>query len=412
MNLEKRRGLKNSAKNRMQNKPRKIIVVSHNYEPVNTPQKPDPENRYFTYGFGGNMGRNLKKYLPGYEVEVWRLDGYTEGYNEGYTADVKFRIFPAIHRKNIFDFSFRFIRELKKEVRLNDPVIVCLHTHYWLTYIVLYFFKNAKIITTHHGDWSPFFRINKTTGLRKIKARLDMFFEKRLFRYIKHVFTIDLNQIPYFKMAYPGIKYTLWSNGVNIDHMKTISREEARKELGWSSDKKYILYIGKLYKYKQADDLIKTWQEIRKTRPDVELVIIGNTPNDPWEEFHKMAEESGAILLGRVLNVDLYKYFSAADVYVLFALRDDYFGGPGIATLESLACNTPVVSYAMRNYFGDNLSEIGEAPDTVEAHKDAILKVIDNPGNYKNMRSSIKKHYSYEAVYARLVPVLEELFKT
>src|SRR4030095_10078640 len=226
-----------------------------------------------------------------------------------------------------------------------------------------------------------------------------------------YVFTTDLNQIPYFRMANPDIKYFLWSTGVNFENMAQVPREQARKELGWSIDKKYILYVGKLYKYKQADDLIRIWQEIKKTRPEVELVVIGNTPDDPWEAFHDMAERSGAMMLGRVLNKDLNKYFSAADVYVLFALRDDYFGGTGIATLESLACNTPVVSYAMRNYIGDNAAEISELPDTVEKYKEAILKVIDNPHFYRNMRESVSKFYSHESIYKRTRPVFEELFQ-
>ncbi|HEY3249925.1 MAG TPA: glycosyltransferase, partial [Ignavibacteria bacterium] len=103
-------------------------------------------------------------------------------------------------------------------------------------------------------------------------------------------------------------------------------------------------------------------------------------------------------------------YYSAADVYVLFALRDDYFGGTGIATLEALACNTPVVSYSLRNYVGDNVHELGELPDTVGKHKEAILKVLDHPENYRNMRESVVKHYSYESTYRRIRTVFEELF--
>ncbi len=122
-----------------------------------------------------------------------------------------------------------------------------------------------------------------------------------------------------------------------------------------------------------------------------------------------MAVDSGAMVLGRVLNMELYKYYSAADVYVLYALRDDYFGGTGIATLESMACNTPVVSYALRNYVGDNLNEVGEAPETLEGYKEAIIKVIDNPQNYRNIRESVFRYYSYEAVFTRLGKLLEEL---
>ena len=118
---------------------------------------------------------------------------------------------------------------------------------------------------------------------------------------------------------------------------------------------------------------------------------------------------SGAKIIGRVLNIELYKYYSAADVYVLMALRKDYFGGPGIAPLESLACNTPVVSFSLINYLGDNVEEIGEVPETEEQYRDAIIKVLDYPGRYKNMRESVRKFYSLEVSAGRLDKVLKSI---
>jgi glycosyltransferase involved in cell wall biosynthesis len=283
------------------------------------------------------------------------------------------------------------------------------HTHYWLSYQIAIFFKNAKIITTHHGEWSPFYRISRAKGVRKVKAAVDILLEKLAFRNISCILTSELSQIPYFQKAYKNITYILWSTGVNFDFMRPVPKKQARKELGWDLNKKYILYVGKLYKYKQTDEMIRIWKEINKERPEVQLVIVGNTPGDPWEEHQQMAVDSGAMVLGRVLNKELYKYYSAADVYVLFALRDDYFGGTGIATLESLACNTPVVSYALRNYIGNNIKELGETPDSIEKYRQAILKVIDNPGAYKNMGESVFNNYSYNAVYNRLKNLLKEL---
>jgi glycosyltransferase involved in cell wall biosynthesis len=391
-------------------KSKKIIVICHNYEPEYTLRKPDPENRFFTYGFGGNIGKNIKHYNPDYDVEVWRLDSKVNKYYEGIVNNVKFRVYKSIYIKKFIDISYRFYRDLKKEVKLNDPILLILHTHYWLAYQILFSFRSSKIITTHHGDWSPFFRLKFAHGAKFLKAKFDVIAEKHLFKYIDYIFTSDMNQIQYFKMANPDFKYVMWSSGVNFDFMKPASKDEARKKLGWPADKKYILYIGKLYRYKQADELIKMWLEIKKERPEIELVIIGNNPDDPWEEYSEMARKSGAMMLGRILNSELFLYYSAADVYVLFALRDDYFGGTGIATLEALACNTPVVSYAMRNYIGDDTGDIAEIPDTIEKYKDCVIKVIDNPGLYKNMRESVFKHYSYESVYTRIRSIFEELF--
>ena len=103
-------------------KNRKLIVVCHNYEPDHTPRKPDPENRFFTYGFGGNIGKNVKHYNPDYEVEVWRLDRKVDKYYEGKVHGVKFRVFKSFNFKNLFDFSFKFYRELKKEVKKNGEL--------------------------------------------------------------------------------------------------------------------------------------------------------------------------------------------------------------------------------------------------------------------------------------------------
>jgi glycosyltransferase involved in cell wall biosynthesis len=388
---------------------KKIIVVCHNYEPEHIPGKPDDEKRFYTYGFGGNFGKNIKKYISEYDVEVWRLDGYTDRYYEDVVNGVKYRVFPSFHVRNVLDFSLKLIICLKKEVKLSNPVLIVPHTHYLLSYMVALHFKKSRLITIHHGEWSPFFRIHKTKGLRKLKSALGIVFEKLIFRNIDCILTSELNQIPYFQKAYKNITYILWSTGVNFEYMNPIPKAQARKEIGWDLNKKYILYVGKLYEYKQADVMIKTWQELNKLRPEIQLVVIGSTPGDPWEKYYQMAVDSGAVVLGRVLNKELYKYYSAADVYVLFALRDDYFGGTGVATLESLACNTPVVSYALRNYIGDNVNELGEVPDTAEKYKEAILKVIDNPHNYKNMRESMFENYSYQAVYRRLKNLLDNL---
>lgn len=93
--------------------------------------------------------------------------------------------------------------------------------------------------------------------------------------------------------------------------------------------------------------------------------------------------------------------------YVLLNLRNDYFGGTGIAPLESLACNTPVVTNSLKNYLGNNADEIGEIPESESEYKDAIIRVLENPEKYKNMRESVVKFYSLEAVSERMDKVFQ-----
>ena len=93
-------------------------------------------------------------------------------YYEKKVQDVLFRIFPSLKINRIGELSLKFISEMKKEIKQSHPVLFVSHTHTWLLYQVAWFFKNSSIITSHHGDWSPFFknktekRFQKNKGLR------------------------------------------------------------------------------------------------------------------------------------------------------------------------------------------------------------------------------------------------------
>jgi glycosyltransferase involved in cell wall biosynthesis len=385
---------------------RKIIFIHNNYEPDRFLKTPDKEDRYYTYGFGSHFARNFKFYYPDYNVEMWRLDSYTKNYNEKTVQGVRFRIYKSNHIHKLGDFSRRFVKELKKEVKATDPILFISHTHTWLLYQIAFFFPGSRIITSHHGDWSPFYKIGERHGIRKVKDHLDTRIEKKVFKNINYFLVCDTREIPYIQKANPHGKIELFSTGIDINSIYPVEKNRAREILGWDKNKKYILYLGKLYKYKQAKELIDIWKELKREDSRIELIIIGNSDKD---EYYQYARDSGAQALGRVLNKDLNIYYSAADVYVLLSLREDYFGGIGIAPLESLACNTPVVSFSLRNYIGNNVNEIGEVPATLEDYKNKVLKVINHPENYKNMRDSIKTYYSYEAIALKMGTFFKEL---
>jgi len=388
---------------------KKIIFIHNNYEPINFPREPDKDDRFYTYGFGSNFARNFKLYYPEYPVEMWRVDGYTGKYYEKKVQNVLFRIFPSTRINRFSEFSFRFLKELRKEVRINSPILFVSNVHTWLLYQIAFFFKKSPIVTTHHGDWSPYFRIKQKRGFKIIRDIVDILIEKIVMKNVDYFLVCDYNQIPYIKKAAPNSKILIHSTGLNIDGFTPIDKYQAREILNWDKNKKYILYVGKLYDIKQSKELIDIWLEIKKNRPEVELVVIGNNKTD---EFYEYAVNSGVMTLGRILNKNLDVYYSASDVYVLISLRKDYFGGPGIAPLESLACNTPVVSYSMMNYVGDNMNELGEVPSSLEEYKEGILKVLDYPHLYKNMRESVAKYYTYELISKKIDAVFKELIKT
>lgn len=389
----------------------KIIIVCYNYELSQFPKEPDPENRFYTYGFGGTFGRLFASHLDNYEFEVWRLDGnINKKYYENTIDSITYKVFRAVTIKKLGLISWKFIKELRKESKKSKPILFVVHTHNFQTYQVAFFLKSSMIITTHHGDWSPYYVCKNSGGLRKFRALLGIAAEKLSLKNIDYFLICDYKQVPYIKKSAPGAEWILFSSGLDVSKFKLIDKIEARQQLGLDQNKKYILYVGKLYKYKQIEELLIIWDEIRKERPEIELLLVGNEPKGFWgEEYYDMAESYGAKIIGRVLNNELYKYYCAADVYVLIALRHDNFGGTGIAPLESLACNTPVVSNSMQNYLGNNAADVCEMPETLDDYKNAILKVIDNPGYYKNMRESVDKFYSYDVTAKRADMVFKKV---
>lgn len=390
---------------------KKIIVICCNYEP-NFLKEPDKDNRFYTYGFGANIGINLKKYIKEYEVEVWRLDHNAKQFYEKKFAEILFKVFPSYQIKVLTDISIKFLLALRKEIKKTNPVLFVPFNHYGLLYQVGFFFPNSPIVTSHHGGCPPEYDFKYEKGLRKIRAFIKIIGERLSAKNVDYFFIGETKELEYLKKKIKNLNHHPWGTGINISDFPVIPKSDARKLLGWDSNKKYILYVGKLYKYKQVDELIKIWKDIKVERPYVELVIVGNESPDKWgEEYYNLAVESGALIIGRILNIELYKYYCASDVYVMIALREDYYGGMGIAPIESLACNTPVVSNALRNYFGENVKEIGEVPNNLEEYKEAIIKVLDNPGLYKNMRESMIKYYSREIIYQSKKHIFDGLVK-
>lgn len=387
---------------------KKVIYITHNYDPRSFLPEPDDEDRFYTFGFGSTRSRKFKYSFPDWEVECWRLGANVNKYYEKSVQGVLFRIFPSIQIKSLGDFSLKFLKELRKEVKKNHPILLLTHIHHWLVYQVSLFFKNSPMLVSQHGEHSPYFRYNSSKGIKKFKAYIELLLEKKLLMNINYFLVCDIKEYRILKKFIPEDRLKMSSNGVNLDFLKKISKAEARKKLGWDEKKKYIIYVGMLSDVKQTDSLINMWLEMKTGIPELELVVIGNNPDD---EFNDLAVKSGVMLLGKILNINLYLYYSAADVYVLLSLRDDYFGGIGIAPLECLACGTPVVANSLISYIGDNLDELGETPETLEEYKSAIIKVINNPGKYRNMRESVEKFYSWDVISKKTEVLFQNLLK-
>jgi glycosyltransferase involved in cell wall biosynthesis len=145
----------------------------------------------------------------------------------------------------------------------------------------------------------------------------------------------------------PPERLTVCYNGVNSDEFRpneTAGRSE-RDALDVSSP--IILYVGRICSQKGTDTLLAAYEELKASRPDVMLVLVG-----PFEQFDRRGSDdediwrrriaaAGALHLGVVNDRRLPALYNAAEVLVMPTTELEMFG---MAVVEALACGTPVVA--------------------------------------------------------------------
>lgn len=136
------------------------------------------------------------------------------------------------------------------------------------------------------------------------------------------------------------------SNGVNPNRFAPLEQAQAREDLGLPADVPLVVSVGHMVERKGFHILVEAL-EIMKTRgrTDVHMVFVGGAgeEGDFVEQVRSRVVEAGLAervhFTGAVPNVELPRYYSAADVFALATAKE---GWPNVL-FESLACGTPPV---------------------------------------------------------------------
>ena len=133
-----------------------------------------------------------------------------------------------------------------------------------------------------------------------------------------------------------------------------------------SSD--YIFSLSTLEPRKNQAGLIKAFMLVKKTHPDLKLIIGGRSG---WGEG--LPKEGGVIFPGFIPDADLPALYSGSLVYAL----PSFYEGFSLSQLQAMACGTPVVT--------SNVSSMPEVvgkagilvdPKSVESIAAGIIKAI------------------------------------
>ncbi|PIN75621.1 hypothetical protein COV18_02125 [Candidatus Woesearchaeota archaeon CG10_big_fil_rev_8_21_14_0_10_37_12] len=138
---------------------------------------------------------------------------------------------------------------------------------------------------------------------------------------------------------------------VDLLKKKTDSQKIAELKKKYNlKNKKIVLYLGRIIKYKGLDYLIRAFAKIEKSNPDAILIIGG--PDCGWEAHcKKLAKNIGLknyVFIGSVPHSEVKEHYLLADVFVLPS-RTLYENNVvneswGLAINEALSLGIPIVS--------------------------------------------------------------------
>jgi len=239
------------------------------------------------------------------------------------------------------------------------------------------------------------------------------------------LFTVSRYLKEWYGVRLPGTDIRIITNGVDTDTFRPLPPGEIaglRAHLKLPTDRKIVLYAGRISPEKGPLDLVCAFDKLRKLRQDVFLVLVGElrTGDDRRGEYGRQllaaCEALGADCYhaGTVDPAHMQEYYQAADLAVVPSEFEEPFG---MVAIEAMAAGTPVLATRRgglpeiiadgatgflfddaKNHsaFAQRLDELLGAPAQLEAVRRAA-------------RDYVERHHDWRTVGAQLEAVYREL---
>lgn len=164
------------------------------------------------------------------------------------------------------------------------------------------------------------------------------------------------------------------------------NQTEVRQDLGLSTEKKVILYVGRLSKRKGMPFLIEAIKQLPNPE-QYEFVIIGD--GDYQSEFIQMQNTFNITLPGYIPYTEVHKYYQSSDLYV----HPSPYEGIPLTILEALSCGVSVIAR--------DAGDISFVTDEIVNTPSELANRINSPNlemNWKN-KDKFKKEFQSQQLH-------------
>jgi spore coat protein SA len=216
-------------------------------------------------------------------------------------------------------------------------------------------------------------------------------------------------------------KFTVLLNSTEPSIFRPYGAEAAerlRAVLPLESDKRYLLYVGRLAEIKGVHVLIDAFRQLHAQRPETRLVIAGSSffagaAKTPYIErlVEMAAPVKDAIIFTGFLPHDQLKYlYAAADIIVVPSVWQDPCP---LVVLESMSSGTCMVATAVGGVpelVIDGETGVLVTPDDAGAIVRAVSGLLDEPARQQRIEQRARERILADFTWERLVADLHRIF--
>lgn len=268
--------------------------------------------------------------------------------------------------------------------------------------------KDKPLVVTYHNDIIG-------SGFANIIARVYNLFGLKFV--LKTAARIIITQPNYLQSSSYLTKYKdkieVIPNGVDVEKFQP-------KKASDNDDGSIIFFLSVLdefHKYKGLDYLLEALRIIKNKIPEVKLIVGGK--GVLLDYYQEMAASLGlkenVEFVGFIPDEEIADYYSHANVFVLPSISS-LQEGFGIVALESLACETPVVTTDIVGVAQDlKKVEAGivTPPRDIKKLANAVTQILCDPEMQKEMghrgRMLVVEKYTWKGVATSMEKVYKEI---
>lgn len=283
--------------------------------------------------------------------------------------------------------KFKYLLTLFKTIKRQSDfdLIICGHIHLlFLAYLSKRMLKRPLALIIHGIDaW----KLTRDPFVNWAASRIDHLISVSRFSEDKFIQWAKLKNTPKFILP----------NSIDLNQFTPGEKNKNLLSRYGLEGKKVIMTLARLDsrdRYKGIDEVLEVMPDLIKKIPNLTYLIVGDgTDRSRLEAKSKMLHLNGHVVFpGRIKESEKVDHYRIADVFVMPGWGEGF----GIAYLEAIACNVPVIgskldasSEVLKNGLGITVN-----PHSKTEIKEAVKKSLFDPNRRLNLKEYDAEHFN------------------